>query len=147
MTQMEAGASYPEVFNLLAERTGAEVDVEQAIEIWKMHFVQSIVSSFSGKTDEDAVFSVKVERDEPPRYLSWKVLSVEILSKLLEGLKRSREKLVQKIESLDQKISRIKGYIATKPFNFGDDGQLIPSEAVSQKKNDSSDGKPLKKPA
>jgi hypothetical protein len=133
MTQTSSGATYVDVFSLLEDRIGIEVDDEQAIEVWKMHFVQSIVSAISNKSDDSTVFSVYVAQDEPPRYLSWKVLSVEVLSRILDGLQRTKDKLLKKIEALDQKIARIRGFIATKPLDFGDKDEISEPRVTKRK--------------
>jgi hypothetical protein len=113
------GATYDEVFGLLETRAGVEVDVEQAVELWKMHYVQPIIARAGNRDSDSAVFAVYAGPDEPPRHLSWKILSLAALAKILDGMQRSKGRLLKKIDSLDHKITRVKGYMSTRPFDFG----------------------------
>ena len=103
MCDRSEGADYDELFEFLHEQLGINVDRERADALFKMNFVNSVLSSIGGKGENKEIFSARV-KGGGQRNWSIKVLPKEILDKIIASYEKTLEKLEGRIMKVRRKI-------------------------------------------
>jgi hypothetical protein len=113
------GAGYDEIFRILEEHAGITVDTERAAALFKMHFVNGVLSSIGGSGGEKSIFAGRGE-DGEQRHWSLKVLPGEMLSRILEGYKKALGKLQARMETLKHRIVDVEALLRNKTLELDD---------------------------
>jgi hypothetical protein len=127
------GVGYDEIFQILEEYAGITVDMDRAVALFKMHFVNGILASIGGSGGAKNIFAGRNE-DSEQRHWSLKVLPDEILSRILEGYKKALGKLQARMETLKHRITDVETLLKNKTLELDDDVDMKEIEESFRKR-------------
>jgi hypothetical protein len=116
---LSEGAGYDEIFQILEEHAGITVDMDRAAALFKMHFVNGVLSSIGGTGGDKNIFAGR-GKDGEQRHWSIKALPADILGRILESYRKALDKLQARMDTLKGRIRDVELILKNKTLEFDD---------------------------